>query len=134
MANPVCGVSSYDPGCSQLTNITVKELKAQIVYLMALQLAAIGGTDYTQTLATTLYQDSQTGTIGFDKSHVLSAEVDVWLNKANAALTAGSGGTAPGFQDRMTIIACILNIPEADLDKMKLWLLCNLGRSAPYPQ
>lgn len=134
MSNPQCGVSFYDPGCSQLTNINIKQLKAQIVYLMALQLMANGGTDYTQTLATQLYQDSQTGTIGFDKPHVMSAEADIWLNNANAALAVGPGGTAPGFQDRMAIIACIENIPELDLDKMRLWLLCNLGRNAPYPQ
>ena len=134
MANPSCGVSFYDPGCSQLTNITTKQLKAQIVYLMAVQLMAIGGTDYTNNLAQTLYQDSQTGTIGFDKPHVMSAEADIWLNQANAALAAGPGGTVPGFQDRMAIIACLQTIPELDLDKMKLWLLCNLGRSTPYPQ
>ena len=63
--------------------------------------------------AQTLYQDSQTGTMRLRQAGcVLAAEVDIWLNQANAALAAGPGGTVPGFQYCMAIIACLQTIPE----------------------
>ena len=100
---------------------------------MAVQLMAIGGTDYTNNLAQTLYQDSQTGTIGFDKPHVLAAEADIWLNQANAALAA-AGRHRPRLSRSHGHHCLSPDHPGVDLDKMKLWLLCNLGRSTPYPQ
>lgn len=129
MANPSCAVSNFTAACSQLTNINIKQLRAEIIYLMALELQAIGGTNYNGALATNLYNDAVVATCGLDHAKMMAGEMVVASANATAA-----GASVPSFQDRQTAIACLLNVPDDALERMKLYLLCQLGVHKAYPQ
>lgn len=129
MANPVCNIDSLIAACSQLTNINPKQLKAEIIYLMGLELTAIGGTDYTGALATNLYQDAARATIGMDAPKIKTAYNALAASRATAA-----GASVPVFQDRQPPVACLLNVPDDALDRMQLFLTCQLGVHKAYTQ
>lgn len=126
MANPTCTTSSLIPTCSNLTNISERQLMCEIIYTMMLELAAIGGTTYS---VDTLNQTSGTALIGMSRPQLESAELAIAANNATAA-----GANIPAFQDRQTQIACMVNLDDLTLLKMKTFLWCQLGVHKTYPQ
>lgn len=119
---PTCNTDSLIASCSQFTNISPKNLQAQIVYVLMLELAALGGTSYTLD---SLNQTSGTALIGMDTPKLIAAELALDINNATAA-----GASVPGFQDRMTQIACFMALDDQTLLRMKTFLLCQLGKHA----
>lgn len=118
-----------DAAC--LRSFDLNQRKALLVYFAALELAALGGEDYTVELGPdgTLAQDSQCLAV------LTPAERDLALLVIARGNAEDSGATVPTTNDDLaTGIACLENQPSAMLDAMWVKLSCELGRHAAYPQ
>lgn len=131
MPNPVCTQASLISGGACYKELDLHRRKALKVYLMALQLAAIGGTDYTDFTDDTL-NEAATAYCGLLKDR--DALAVAWLViEANNAEEAGA--TVPSdIQDIAEAIKCLKNYPDWKLQLMELLLRCELGRAEDYPQ
>ena len=118
-----------DVGCFQ--NFDSHQRKSLLIYYGVLELAALGGEDYTAQLG-------PDGSLATDSACNLT--LDSYQQELAALLIAqnnasDSGATVPADKDEMAAaIACLKNQPPAMLDAMWLTVLCALGRHAAYPQ
>ncbi len=111
-------------GCYK--NLGNNERAALMVYLKALELEALGGTDYTDpevlNLAAACYE-------------VLSADA---MAVGELVIQAGnaddSGATIPTDAEVPAAIACFKNYTMNQLNAMELFLDCQLGRHENFPQ
>lgn len=114
-------------------NLDMHRRKAAMVYLKALELAALGGTDYTADLG----NDSEL--IG-DVACYEPLELGAWIVSVpylviQAEAADAAGATVPAsIQDVAAAIACLQNNPDSVLHNMDLLLTCLLGRHAQYNQ
>lgn len=92
-----------------------------------LELAAIGGTDYTATMETDLIDDAIQLTKTMDPNQRRLARLNI---ARNAALQ--SGAVPDTGVSGLSQACCLVNYP--DLDGVLLLLDCALGRHADYPQ
>lgn len=118
-----------DVGC--LKNLDLHQRKAALLYFNVLELAALGGTDYTEELGPggDLVLDSAcNNTLDPDQKKLAL----LLVNENNAS---DAGATVPATNaELMEAIACLQNQPEAMLDAMILNVQCLLGRHAAWPQ
>lgn len=102
-----------------------------LVYGMILELAAIGGTDYSAALATLLSDTAQlTGSLGKD-------ELMAGLIARQFANATAAGASVPDtLADKMSAIACLQNLPSSPLQLYQIYLLlfCKLGVHKAYVQ
>lgn len=134
MARPsetACTRATFTDDVACLNNFTANQRKALLIYFNVLELAALGGEDYTAELG-------PSGTLATDS--VCNATLDphqrelanLMVNQNNAS---DAGATVPATTDGLaTAIACLENQPAAMLDAMLLNVQCQLGRHAAYPQ
>jgi hypothetical protein len=134
MARPsttACTRDTFTDDVACLRSFNSQERKALMVYFNVLELAALGGTDYTEEL-------------GPDGDLIADATCDVSLDPEQKALAlllinennAGdAGATVPSTQATLAAaIKCLVNQPPAQLDAMALHVQCLLGRHAAWPQ
>lgn len=107
---------------------SMKLYKALQVYFMAKELAAIGGTDYTSALSTTLVSDATDLFKTMSPDERLTAR----LSMATQAATNAGATVSSNIQTLMDEIKCLKNVP--DLEACELLLLCKLGYHKHYPQ
>lgn len=118
-----------DVGCLQ--NFNSNERKALMIYFNVLELAALGGEDYTGELGPdgALVEDSACN----NTLNPYQKELALLLVNQNNASDAGA--TVPSTNSGLAeAIACLKNQPPAMLDAMLLLVQCQLGRHAAYPQ
>lgn len=134
MARPsetACTRATFTDDVACLKNFDLHQRKALLVYFGVLELAALGGTDYTAELASggDLALDSAcNATLDPDQKEL--AHLLVAQNNASDA-----GATVPATNAALAdAIACLQNQPEGMLDAMWLLVECQLGRHAAYPQ
>jgi len=97
---------------------------------MALELAAIGGTDYTSSMTTTLIDDATTLVGRMDPNQRRIAFLQIWRNNAVAA-----GASVPStFNDLNEATGCCFQSQNVDFNAIEMLLLCKLGRAKAYPQ
>jgi hypothetical protein len=118
-----------DVGCLQ--NFSLHQRKVLFLYFNVLELAALGGTDYT-------------GELGPGGELVLDAACDATLDPTQKELAlllvnqnnaSDAGATVPATNAAlMEAIACLQNQPLAMVEAMTLHIQCLLGRHAAYPQ
>lgn len=118
--------------CFTATTLNARERKSLLIWFRAKELAAVGGTNYTSVLASTLisdattfagraYNDSQTF---FGQSEFATAQLVIEKNNAVAA-----GATiASDIDDLMVSIAPLSKATEWQLDAALLMLMCKLGK------
>lgn len=134
MANPTCTRSSLmttNPAFG-LQGFTPRQYRAAKLYLMALELKGVGGTDYTSAMTTTLISDAITlvGNGQNDPNQMRIAMLQVQRNN-----TAATGETVPStFNALNAATKCCFQNMEAPFDAMELLLLCKLGVHKTYPQ
>lgn len=93
-----------------------------MVWFMALELAAIGGTDYTADLAT-LNADADDLTCGMQPDDLDSAKLAIAYNNAVAA-----GATVETDKNALAEdVKCLAQYPPHVLRNMELLLMCQLG-------
>lgn len=134
MARPsadACSRATFteDVGCLQ--NFNSNERKALFIYFAVLELAALGGEDYTGELGPdgALVEDSACNNTLDPYQKELAALLIAQNNASDA------GATVPDTNSELAeAIACLKNQPPAMLDSMLLLVQCQLGRHAAYPQ
>lgn len=130
MANPSCTSIVANTAYTQIGGITKKQQRALLIYANALQLAAIGGTDYTASLATTLLSDAAAAVDPLTDDDMQSAWIDLAFKQAAAA-----GASVPAtMAAKVTAVARLAYATDEQLDQAELLLECKLGVSKAYPQ
>jgi hypothetical protein len=132
MSNPVCSATTFNTNasCYDLGVLNPAQQWALLVYFKVLELAAIGGTDYTAALKTTLQTDTACPPIS--EPEIMAAQVNVAYNNASAA-----GASMPAtVSAALTLSACLQYVPGGvpRLERINLLLDCKLGKHASYPQ
>lgn len=134
MARPsatACTRATFTDDVACLRNFNANQRKALMIYFNVLELAALGGEDYTAELGPdgALADDSKCNAT----LDPLQKELALLLVNQNNASDAGA--TVPSTNDDLAAaIACLENQPPAMLDAMLLNVQCQLGRHAAYPQ
>lgn len=129
MAAPVCTAAELEAPCLLVPPLAEKQQKTALIYAMALELAALGGTDYTAALSTTLLSDAASLACGMDEPHRMAALVKIAFNNAESA-----GASIPGEIAVTEAASCLSEADTKALDEAYLLLSCLLGRHAAYPQ
>jgi len=111
-----------------------------MVFFKASELNAIGGTNYLSGLTspaaggligdTTALMDEKTSLDDIGTRTIGTFEIAVAHNTA----VASGGTTIVGIQTRMQQIKCLINVRESMLDRMIVFLDCQLGVHKSYPQ
>ena len=107
-----------------------RQYKSAILYLKALELAAIGGTDYTAVMTTTLIDDAKAlaGTMNPFERKV------AWMNIVrNSAINAGVIPPAGSLSALNDATGCCFQA-YSDLESIAILLECALGTHKSYPQ
>lgn len=132
MANPTCttATNTTDAACYNGRILNPAQQWALLVYAKVLELAAIGGTDYTNALTTTLLTDAACPPTTEDA--IMAANINVAFNNAAAA-----GATVPStISLKLNAVRCLQYVPGGveKLKRIDLLLNCKLGVSKAYPQ
>jgi hypothetical protein len=140
MANPVCNISSLNVACFDDSVIDAIRRKALMVFFKATELKLIGGTDYTGNLigsgatglvgATVQFADSKVGLDNIGTRYIGTYELAI----AHANAVAAGMPLVATISARMAQIACLLNVNESLLDRMNVFLECQLGVHKAYTQ
>ena len=131
MANPTCttAILTEALGVGQ-TALNRKQREAAILYMMAAQLAAIGGTDYTAVMTTTLVTDAKT-LVG--RMTPFERQV-AWFNIIrNNAIANGATIPSSSLSALNEATGCCFQA-YSDLESIEMLLRCKLGKQATYPQ
>ncbi len=127
MAVPVCtrnGLAATNPGFG-LDGLNKTQYTAALIALKVLTLEAIGGTDYTDSMTTTLIKDAVNLTGSMDPNQRRIARLTIAYNNAVAA-----GADVPSdLSDLNALTACCLQ-SYGDLDSILILLDCKLGTFA----
>jgi hypothetical protein len=159
MSNPVVDLTTLLNNCAQYsqTGVSDNQQQALLLYAMALELTAIGGTNYTtgpgnisgQSGASQLIQDASTLFNGFTQDQLIAAQVNLaFIRAAAAGAVVPGGANNPGNVAAGIQLAQLgtfffatagfnLNNPLNNsilIQKMLVLLTAKLGRHAPYPQ
>lgn len=116
-------------GCFLSPVLNSHQQMAMRIYFEASQLKAIGGTDYTSALSTTLVTDSDCLKTLYpgERDAVRLVIEENNANSAGAALSTS-------INTLMKAIACLQNVDANTMEVMEIFLRCQLGRGKAYPQ
>ena len=132
MANPTCTRDSFVAGTACFKNFNFQERASILIYLNAIELAELGGTDYTLGSGGTL-EDAAQCLVNLAGNPFVSPSVYYLLVAANNATAAGA--TIPATQAAYAeAIACNKLFSMADLAAQMLHLACSLGVHKTFPQ
>lgn len=132
MSNPVCTQAALIEGAACYFNFDAQDRAALQIYLNALELEAIGGTNYTLVSGGTLSLASVCLKNLENNVFQAPSPYQVFINANNA--TRAGASVPDNVTDLAAAIACLHNFPESDLAAMQLQLLCELGQHKAYPQ
>lgn len=121
---PTCTRASLTTSNIQFESLNPVQQKAAMVYLLALQLEAINGPNYLNTLTTDLVEDANTlmGTVNRSQRKV--ALLNILYNNAVEA-----GAEELTVQEINAATSCCLQA-WGDMDAIIIMLLCLLGPAA----
>ena len=132
MANPTCNATTLITNGApyKLSTIDSVRRKALRIYAMALELDALGGTDYTTELTGELLADSK-GPPSLP-NEVEAALVAIAFDRATAA-----GASVPAtLNEKLAVVKALIHVPGGceRLDNITAWLECSLGVHKSFPQ
>ena len=132
MANPICTATTLitNGACYRQSSINPIQQKALLIYAKVLELAAIGGIDYTAELVGDLLTDSACPPT--EPDNIRAANVAVAFANATSA-----GATVPDtIQTKIDAVKCLQNVSGGleRLEQIDLLLNCQLGRAKSYVQ
>jgi hypothetical protein len=133
MANPTCSTTTLVTDAAPFrrdSEINPKQQKCLLIYAMALELNAIGGTNYTSSLATTLVSDAATLTIGMTRDELTAALINLGFVRATAA---GASVPAP-INTKLSNLGLLVQVDDLLLEKIFVLLTCKLGVHKAYVQ
>lgn len=132
MANPVCSVDSLiEAAACFRCGFDAHERKALKLYLNVLELAAIGGTDYTGELGADGSLNEESAAYNTMSSFERElAELAIAVQNAENA-----GASVPSTPDALKeAMLCLKCFDPYRLALMQLVVECELGKHAGYPQ
>lgn len=132
MANPTCSATTLVTNAADFTGAVLnpKQKKALLLYAKALELAAMGGTDYTAALATTMLSDAAALEIGLSQDERDAARINLAFVNATAA-----GASVPAsLQTKLLNLGLLVDADDQLLDQADVLLTCKLGVHKAYPQ
>lgn len=132
MANPTCSATTWITNAACFTQLTLDPArqKALLAYAMALELAAIGGTDYTTSISNNLVTDAVQTVCAITPDQIMAARINLAYVNAAAA-----GASVPATMDlKLFEIRRLMNITPDEMEKVLLLLTCKLGVHKTYPQ
>lgn len=133
MANPTCNTTTLITNAApfrQDSDLNPKQQMCLKIYAKVLELAAIGGTDYSAVLATTLVSDAQTLELGFTADEITAANIAINFQNATAA-----GASVPAsINTKLSNIGKLIFVDDVLLSKIDTMLNCKLGVHKAYPQ
>lgn len=101
-----------------------------MIYAKALELAALGGTNYLSSLTTTLLSDAATLACGMGEENRRASKIHLAFVAAAAA-----GASVPATMNlKQAQINCLVEVDQKALDEADLLLTCKLGVHKSYPQ
>lgn len=125
---PTCTASSLVTGCFSGEVLNAKQRMAFLVYFMALELNAVGGTNYTSLLVSTasgglLYDATQLAQ-KMTADQRQTAILNIYRNNAVAA------GASPSADPSVLAdnVKCLINATDDQLEQAFILLLCKLGK------
>lgn len=130
MANPTCNATTWITNAAsyQQAALNRKFQHGLRIHAKALQLAAIGGSDYTADL-NSLVEASEVLAGGMSDDQVMAASIAIGYANAVSA-----GAVEPNLTNKLEAIKSIVLHDEHKLCKAELLLDCELGRAKAYPQ
>jgi hypothetical protein len=131
MANPTCTTTVWVENAADYTQhfINTKQQKCLELHAMALELAAIGGTDYTADLTALITAAEELA--GFMSCDQITA-ANVSICYANAA---EAGALVPAAtNDKIAAIKELVLYDDERLKRAWTLLRCKLGRAEAYEQ
>lgn len=139
MANPTCTKAQLNVACFRGLTLNPLQRKALLIYFYAAQLNAIGGTNYLTGLIsgmaggligdTKALMDEKSSVDDVGTRMVGTFQLAIALKNAEAL-----GVASASIQVRMQNIKCLINVNESLMDRMLLFLECQLGVPKSYPQ
>lgn len=134
MARPsetACTRATFTDDVACLLNFDANQRKALMIYFNVLELAALGGEDYTAELG----PDGTLATDSACNATLDPLQKDLALLLVNQNNASDAGATVPTTNTGLAAaIACLSNYPAGMLDAMLLNVQCQLGRHAAFPQ
>jgi len=136
MANPTCTSTTWIENAAAYTGVgnggslDPKQQKALELHAMALELAAIGGTDYTAALETTLIEDADAIAAYMNEDQLCAAKIAICYANADSAGAADPGS----ITDKLEAVKSLVLFDCQRLDKAWTLLRCQLGRAKDYVQ
>jgi len=128
VAAPICTAASLMSGTACFRGGREGNLRKRI-YAKAVQLKAIGGTDYTSALSTTLVT-AVACLVPLYPDQRDSIRTVIEYNKAsNAGATISSSPSTVAASTN-----CLKNVTNNTLEVMEIFLDCQLGYGHAYPQ
>lgn len=131
MPDPICTYQTLVEAnpCLSGEVFTERDQKYLQVYFNVLELAALGGFDYSAVLDSTLINDAVQLADTMNLSHRRTATLAIHRNNA-----INAGATVPTDPDELKdAIKCMENY-NLDPNALILLLLCRLGSHAAFPQ
>lgn len=130
MSNPTCtaAVLVEQNACLSQALFMPREQKCLKIYFNILELAALGGTDYSSVVASTLITDAVALA---DTMNLAQRETALLAIQRNNAVAAGASVPTDPSQLKDGI-KCFEDYP--DLDALVILLQCKLGVHKAYPQ
>lgn len=130
MANPTCTAASLVEAFPCLSGQVFSKRQQQLIqiWFMTKELNALGGTNYTSALDTTLISDSVSLARTMSLSQLRTATLAIYRNNAVAAGASIQSDPSLLFDN----VKCLKNY--LDLDSIILLLLCKLGVHKTFPQ
>ena len=131
MPPPVTNVDTLlnASGCYSGQTLGLADQKTLIIYLMAVQLAAVGGTNYVGVFDTTLLSDSVCWT---NKQPAELTQLELEIQYNNAVNAGGSVSTDVSTQ--LAQVCRLRNAQLSQLDGIILYLQASLGYAKTFPQ
>lgn len=123
---PTCTTASlFESNIGFSKSLSPTQQKAAAIYLMALELAALGGTDYTSVMTTTLVEDANSVFEKATPDQYALAALNIAYNNAVAA-----GATVPDTINEINAATGCCFQGGSNLDAIYLFLMCQLGQHA----
>lgn len=108
--------------------LSERQQQAVRIWFMVKELQALGGTNYSATLASTMILDAVNLADTMNLSERRTAVMAIYRDNAVEA-----GASIPSDTNTLlNEVKCFINHP--DLDAVELLLLCKLGTHKAYPQ
>jgi hypothetical protein len=127
---PTCTKAAFIAGTACYRNFSAQERASIQIYFNALELEAIGGTDYRDGLGSGGTLENAAICYRDFVDNIFQAPTPYALLVAYNNAVAAGASPADTVSALATAIACNKNFPEADLAAQQLQLLCELGQHA----